>query len=163
MEATVYFDWANRLAMLGWVALVFLPRRGRWGSWLLPTLSVGLVGLLALLYAVLICVYFFRIDGGGFGNLAQVMRLFTSPHIALAGWVHYLAFDLWVGIWIARQSDQLGWPRLLQAPLLLTTFMFGPIGWLLFQVARGVLRWSRPGSAAGKVAPHGSARTGLPV
>ena len=49
----------------------------------------------------------------------------------LAGWLHYLAFDLLIGIDIARRSDRLGLSRLLQAPLLLTTFMFGPLGYLL--------------------------------
>jgi len=61
-----------------------------------------------------------------------VQKLFESPGVALAGWVHYLAFDLFVGLWIAMRSDAVGLSRWLQAPILVTTFMFGPIGLLLF-------------------------------
>lgn len=61
-----------------------------------------------------------------------VQHLFTMPEVALAGWLHYLAFDLWVGLWIARHADALGISRWLQAPVLFATFMFGPIGLLLY-------------------------------
>ena len=69
--------------------------------------------------------------------MANVQLLFTSPMAALAGWVHYLAFDLFVGCWIARKSDELNISRLIQAPILLATFMFGPFGYLLFMLLKG--------------------------
>jgi hypothetical protein len=56
---------------------------------------------------------------------------------ALAGWVHYLAFDLLIGSWIAREADKLGLSRVIQAPILLATFMFGPLGYLLFRMVQG--------------------------
>ena len=89
--------------------------------------------LMAVLYSVLITVYFFRVEGGGFSSLAAVQALFTSREVALAGWVHYLTFDLFVGLWIAEKSDSLGIARIVQAPVLVTTFMFGPLGFLMFQ------------------------------
>jgi hypothetical protein len=62
--------------------------------------------------------------------------LFTDQRVALAGWIHYLAFDLFVGLWIAARSDELRISRLVQAPVLVVTFMFGPLGFLLFQSIR---------------------------
>ncbi|WP_374370519.1 ABA4-like family protein [Dongia sp.] len=126
----IWEDWfsaAGSLAMLGWASLILLPRRG----WILAALRHGAVGLLALLYAVLILGYFFDVEGGGFGSIAEVRALFMSDPVLLAGWVHYLAFDLFVGLWIAERADALGIHRLLQAPVLAATFMFGPIGLLL--------------------------------
>jgi len=69
--------------------------------------------------------------------LANVQLLFTNPMATLAGWVHYLAFDLFVGGWIAKKADELHISRLIQAPILLATFMFGPLGYLLFMLLKG--------------------------
>ena len=60
------------------------------------------------------------------------MPLFTSPEIALAGWVHYLAFDLFVGAWEVRTARREAIPHLLVLPCLVLTFLFGPVGFLLF-------------------------------
>ena len=59
----------------------------------------------------------------------------------LAGWIHYLAFDLLIGSWEVRDARELGIPHLFVVPCLFLTFMFGPAGWLLY---RGV-RASRKG------------------
>ncbi len=125
------FSTVNTLALISWIALILLPRR-----FVVPVIRSGVLSALALLYSVLIAVYFFRVDGGGFFSLPAVQQLFTSPEVALAGWVHYLAFDLFVGLWIAEKSDSLGLARWFQAPILITTFMFGPIGFLMFQAVR---------------------------
>ena len=76
----------------------------------------------------------------GHQPLANVKLLFTSDWAALAGWVHYLAFDLLVGSWIAREVMQRGQPRLLLVPLLPLTFMFGPAGFLAFHLSQLLLR-----------------------
>ena len=127
MSFDVVFSLASSSAMVGWLALIFLPR---WPL-LIQGLRLGLIGALSLLYAVLIFAYFFRIEGGGFGSIAQVRILFMSDGGLVAGWVHYLAFDLFIGSWIAVEADKRGFNRLLQVPILLATFMFGPLGLLL--------------------------------
>jgi len=119
---------ANTVAALGWFILIFLPRG--W-QWLNPIASMLIPLVLSVLYSVLIARYFFLAEGG-FDTLANVQQLFTYPAVALAGWVHYLAFDLFVGGVIAKQADEIGLSRLIQAPVLLLTFIFGPFGYLLF-------------------------------
>lgn len=127
------FSLASTLAMAGWLVLVCLPR---WST-LIALVKFGLVGLLCVAYAALIMVFFFRIEGGGFGSISEVRQLFLSEGGLLAGWIHYLAFDLFVGLWIAEQADRAGISRLLQAPILVATFMFGPLGLLMFYATRG--------------------------
>ena len=129
MPTDSLFQIANTAALASWLALVFLPR------YRAITFSIkwGVVLSLCVLYTVLIFVYFYGVKGGGFFSLQAVQRLFESPHVALAGWMHYLAFDLLIGLVIVQQSASMGLSRLIQAPILLTTFMFGPMGWLLFQ------------------------------
>ena len=126
------FSSASTLAMLGWFILVFLPRGWKW----LNSIASMLIPLiLSVLYSFLIARYFFSAEGG-FDTLANVQQLFTYPAAALAGWVHYLAFDLFVGGVIAKQADKIGLSRLIQAPVLLLTFMFGPFGYLLFMLMK---------------------------
>ena len=73
-----------------------------------------------------------------FGSLESVMALFTEQNAVLAGWIHYLAFDLLVGMWILNQNQKLGVHHLLLVPCLIGTFMFGPIGFLLFIVIKSI-------------------------
>jgi hypothetical protein len=132
MDFTQIFSAASTAAMLGWLVLILSPR---WPI-VLRALRFGLIGGLSLTYAVLIFVYFFRVEGGGFGSIAEVRALFMSDPALVAGWVHYLAFDLFIGCWIAVEADKRGYARLLQAPILIATFMFGPLGLLIFLLTR---------------------------
>lgn len=145
MPFDTLFRIANFAALVAWIALIALPRRAAWVRLALAAIVVGLCSI----YTVLVCVYFFRVEGGGFGTLPAVQQLFTFPPVALAGWLHYLAFDLCIGCWVASRCDALGLSRWLQAPLLVTTFMFGPIGLLLAGGALAAMGWSprRPEAA----------------
>lgn len=120
------FRLVNAAALIAWAALILLPR---W-NWLRHLSLGGVVGGLCALYATLIAIYFFP-AGGSFFTFTGIQQLFASPQVLLAGWVHYLAFDLFIGWWIAQRLDTRGVSRWLQAPLLVTTFMFGPMGLLL--------------------------------
>ena len=128
MSPDTLFELSSRLAMLGWLALAFSPLAPRLtqmiGGVIVPvTLSIG--------YAVLILVSWAGAPGG-FDSLANVMRLFDVPMVALAGWVHYLAFDLLVGAWEARVARREGLPHYVLLPCLALTFLFGPLGLILF-------------------------------
>lgn len=127
------FGWAGQAAMLGWLILIFLPRR-----WPLLTAVPRYVipfGL-SLLYSGLAMSHILTVEGGGFGSFAEVKTLLSNDWALLAGWIHYLAFDLFIGGWIAVQADKVGISRLVQAPILLATFMAGPLGLALFLAMR---------------------------
>ena len=133
IDLELLFSWAGNLAMLGWVVLAFLPWRGR-----LIYMLTGVVipCLLAVLYGGLMFANFASATGdnggGGYGSLAEVKALFGKDELLLAGWVHYLAFDLAIGAWIAERADRAGISRIIQIPILFMTLMFGPVGYLLF-------------------------------
>ena len=131
MNDTV-FGFANMLALAGWVALLASFRFPVWAERIagvaVPViLSVGYVGLI---------LAFWTRAPGGFGSLPEVMALFTLPEIALAGWLHYLAFDLFVGAWEVRTARREGIAFPLVVPCLALTFLFGPAGFLLFSALR---------------------------
>jgi hypothetical protein len=126
------FTTANQLAIVGWASLILLPR---WRG-----VSAALAGLvipaaLSLGYFVLIGVCWHGAEGG-FSSLDGVAALFRSREMLLAGWVHYLAFDLFLGNWILRRSQEEKMPHGLMVPVLLATFLFGPIGYLAFLLLR---------------------------
>ena len=127
MNLEIVFSAASALATIGWLLLALVPRRFQW-----PVRAARLVALvLALAYVALLAAFLSRTEGG-FGSLAQVAELFTEPGALLAGWVHYLAFDLLVGTWEREEAVRIGLGPLLLVPSLFLTFMFGPAGWLAF-------------------------------
>lgn len=127
---------ANPLALLGWIVLIATPLAPRLTDLIA---AVILPLLLAVAYSALILAYWSGATGG-YGSLPEVMALFTSPHIALAGWVHYLAFDLFVGAGAVRTARAEGIHHLLVLPHLALIFLFGPAGFLTFTAMRAAYR-----------------------
>lgn len=138
------FWLTNGVAAAAWLVLIVLPRRT---SVLSMILFVG-IGLLTLAYALIFIALF--------GGLADPVRIAGAPDVSLLdysvaglralfmsdgglvlGWTHYLALDLFTGLVIAREADGRGWSRVAQAPILLATFIAGPIGLLLWLLFRG--------------------------
>lgn len=122
----------NIIAALGWSILIFLP------NWYFADSAIkyGIVVGLSLFYIYLLFIkkdiYDEEYPKGNFMSLEGVLLLFKNPRNLLAGWVHYLAFDLMLGIYIKHQAINLGMSHFLQIPCFLLTFMLGPIGYLLF-------------------------------
>ncbi len=136
MTPDAIFALTNPLALAGWLLLalsLFVPRirATAWGI-------TGLVlpALFAVVYVVLIPRGFAEAPDGGFGSIGAVRALFASDAALTAGWLHYLAFDLFVGTFIARAGLESRVPAPLLLPCLALTFLFGPAGLLLFLVLR---------------------------
>lgn len=132
MSAELVFGVANMLALACWIALALFPGR--------ETLSRSVAGLIvpSILSVAYTSIMAAEWGGsrGGFSSLRDVALLFTNEWLLLAGWLHYLAFDLLVGAWEVRDARRRGIPHLLVVPCLALTFLFGPAGWLLYRVVR---------------------------
>jgi hypothetical protein len=140
------FTLTNLWALVGWAMLAFLPRRPA----ILSGIMYLVVGLLCAAYAAFFAMLLSgSVDPGAAPNapdtplnlttLAGVMALFDTKAGAVIGWTHYLAFDLFVGLWIARDADSKGIGRLWQLPFLFFALMVGPVGlllWLAFREPR---------------------------
>lgn len=135
MSPDQMFQLANPLALLGWVVLLVAPLAPRAAQ---AVAAAAIPLLLSLAYAGLVLA-FWSSAPGGFGSLPEVMQLFTSPQIALAGWLHYLAFDLFLGAWEVRTARAEGIPHWAIIPCLILTFLFGPAGLLAFAILRFTL------------------------
>ena len=152
MDWDLIYTITNNYALLMWLILAFAPR----GAAIVTGLFYGGVGLLAGTYAVIIIPLMTGlIDGGGtaapdFTTLAGVRQLLSSPGGATVGWIHYLAFDLFVGLWVARNADKYGFARWLQIPILFFVLMLGPLGLILYLL----LRFTRYNKVADAVMPE---------
>jgi len=146
MSLEQLFATANAIALICWLALAASPFRARWSARVRVVAGQAVPLLFALAYGAL----FLRsgMGDGGYGSLAAVQRLMAVPDLLTAGWLHYLAFDLFVGAWIAERAGALGMPHLLIVPLLALTWLFGPLGWLGFVVLRALWRLRRPAQPA---------------
>jgi hypothetical protein len=134
MHPETLFNASGKLAMVGWALLVFAPR-WRWSQ----RIASAVIPLtLAIVYLVLVALCFAK-SAGGFGSLDQVAQLFENRWLLLAGWMHYLAFDLFLGAWQAREAQRLRMSHFLVIPCLLLTFLFGPVGFLVFWTIRSAV------------------------
>lgn len=130
------FGITNTIAILSWLLLAVLPGR-RWVTDVVTGSAIPIV--FAVLYIAIVVMTFGGADGS-FSTLDGVATLFTNRWLLLAGWLHYLAFDLLIGTWEARDARERGVPHLLLVPCLFLTLMFGPAGWLAYLSVRRLVR-----------------------
>jgi hypothetical protein len=148
------FSLANVWPLLFWLLLAFGPR----SELAAKIVLFGGVFPLAISYAVLLpLIITGAVDPAGpeggsldFTQLSGVMALFDSKGGAAIGWIHYLAFDLFVGLWVARNADRHGYNRIAQLPILFFVLMAGPLGLTLYLFLRFTCK-SRPENV---LAPH---------
>ncbi|MCX6129849.1 MAG: ABA4-like family protein [Proteobacteria bacterium] len=133
MDKSQIFQLANAFAMLGWLALIFMPNSR------ITHVAVHrflIQALLALLYAGLVVQGFQWSDMQAFSQFDGVLQLFQRPDIVLPGWIHYLSFDLFIGAWIAREAKLCKIHHVILVPCLILTLQLGPIGLICFLIIR---------------------------
>jgi hypothetical protein len=135
------FTYSSLLVLPAWLLLLFLPA---W-RWTRLLAAYATPALLALGYLVLMLVHF-DLRGGGFGSLDQVGRMYLSQPLLLAGWLHFLTMDVFIGAWEVRDAQRLEISHLVVAPCLVLTYLAGPIGLLAYLVIRAALVRKWPGT-----------------
>jgi hypothetical protein len=143
MDWDTIFSLVNAIAVLAWIVLLFLPR----GPRLMALVLYLGVGLLCFAYvAMIVGMHAGWLDAARPAgspppnildyNIVGLQNLFVSKGGLVMGWTHYLALDLFTGLWIAKDADHKGFSRIAQAPVLLLTFAAGPVGLLIWLLVR---------------------------
>ena len=135
-----YFGFINVVALAGWFTLIVLPRR----PFPLTLVLYAGVGMLSLVYVLgLAMVLSGTVDPGGpystgvsFFTVEGIRAISENDAGVVIGWTHYLAFDLFIGLWIAKDADAKGFSRVVQAVILLLVLLAGPTGLLLWLILR---------------------------
>ena len=139
MTPEALFSAFSSFVLLGWLALLLAPLRR------------GLAVIVARWVALILCGGYFALlaaglagpgppAGASFDTLAGVRLLLSTPEALLAGWVHYLAFDLFVGSWLVEDAPAANIPHWMLLPCLVLTFVAGPVGLLLYFVIKAARR-----------------------
>ena len=133
MSLDMMFIAANAIGLVGWLALLFAP------------LNRSTLVAVARIAGAALCVFYVAVfvQAGSPQmpidySLSGIAAFFGVPGYLLAGWIHYLAFDLWIGSWEVEEAGRTGMPHALVLPCLFFTYLLGPIGLLLFLVARAM-------------------------
>lgn len=132
MSPANLFNLCNTLALVGWIILLAFPFWKQADKFILGIL----ITLFALVYLWIVIRFFHFSDTEKFGTLSGVASLFENEWMLLAGWIHYLAFDLLTGLFIKRNAGSHKIPHLVIVPSLFLTFMLGPVGLLLYLLIR---------------------------
>jgi len=132
MNHELIFSAVGITAFIGWGALALAPRNRTFTVTIARCVSL----LLAIGYGAMFALSWGEGAGMDFNSLAGVTRTLSSPGHMLAGWIHYLAFDLFIGAWETEEAAKLGMPHFVLLPCLALTFIFGPLGLLAFMGAR---------------------------
>jgi hypothetical protein len=140
LDPAIVFSAAGTLAMIGWVGLLLALFVGPVRPLVWPAAQLVIPAILATLYILLLWQGRAAFADGGFGSIEEVRALFANDRALAAGWLHYLAFDLFVGAWVSRDGMRRGVPALLLLPCLPLTFLFGPAGLLLYLALRLLFR-----------------------
>jgi len=118
-----------------WVLMIFVPAwdvtRNIVDSPLIA-LPTGLLYLLVLLPQASAVV-----SGVVSPSLTEMAQLLATEAGATLAWIHFLAFDLFVGRWIYRDAIRRKISAVIVSPILVLTLLFGPVGYLTYCTLRG--------------------------
>lgn len=138
LDLDALYGLTGTVIIVCWGLLILYPDRS---SRFITIPKFAVPTLFGLIYAGIMMAKFFD-SGGGYGSIAAVRALFAHDDILLAGWLHYLAYDFFIGVWIAEHADRIGLSRQIQALILVVAFMFPPMGLVLFLATRAAIRHS---------------------
>ncbi|WP_437610197.1 ABA4-like family protein [Sorangium sp. So ce834] len=138
------FGLSGFLVLPFWALMIFLPR-SRWTRRIMESPLVIVAP--ALLYTALVLPAIGEVlPIVNRPSLATVASLLGTPAGATIGWVHFLAFDLFVGRWVYLDSRDREISPWLMAPVLYLTLMLGPMGFALYLAVRAVAERSAHGA-----------------
>lgn len=135
------FKLASYISLVGWILLICFPH----ASYTDTIVSYIVVVLLCFIYIYLLAIQK-NIPGekyprGSFRTFEGIVRLFQNPRVVLVGWVHFLAFDLMIGLYIKNDALLNNIHFLMVIPCLLLTLMFGPIGLLCYYLLKSLFNY----------------------
>jgi ABA4-like protein len=139
LDPAALFQVMNCLPVPIWLCWMAAPR-SRVSRTLARTVWPWVVLASAYLLFIVVAIVGGGLDPRAFGSLDGVMHLFQSRWGTLAGWTHYLCFDLFVARWIMNDAPDAGYWL---TPILFLTFLFGPVGLLCYLAVRGPLGFDR--------------------
>lgn len=135
MSPDSIFQLSSTIALVAW--LILFIASPFWSG--VDKLLIGVViTLFSIVYFWLLAQNFKLSEMQNFSTLDGFMQLLTSKVAVTTAWIHFLAFDLMVGIWIKKNAQKHGINHWVLLPCLFFTFMVGPVGLFIYLIVRWV-------------------------
>jgi len=128
------FSIANNIALIGWAGLILFPSV----HWITNIVARWVIPFgLAAFYATLLVMYWGTVpDGADLGTINGIQTFFSVDGLMLAGWMHFIAWDLFAASWILEDSRKVGIHHLLVVPCLVLAYLLGPNALLIYAPMR---------------------------
>ena len=130
MTYEIIFNIYNTGILIFWLFLLVFPKSKLTQKmtdfpWIPLVIAFGYIYFLGTSDSI------FSVD---FSSLSALTEMFqnSNPRGVAAGWLHYLAFDFWVGCWILRDSQKKGVKHAFIIFPMFFTFMLGPVGVIIY-------------------------------
>ena len=139
----VIYVLSKVIVIPGWLLLAATLIRRDWGPILWPITQYLLPALLCILYLVMVWDGrggFHDFGKGTFFSLEGVSCLYRNASALNAGWLHFLALDLFAATCVVRDGLERGMHWLLLLLLLPLIMMLAPAGLLLYIILRFMIR-----------------------
>ena len=126
------FNFFNSGILLFWGLLLVFPKRRLTQKiiaypWVPLGIALGYIYFLSITYGT------FSADFSSLNGLTEMFQN-ANPQGVAAGWLHYLAFDFWVGCWMLKNSQEKAVKHPWMILPLLCTFMLGQVGVLIYSL-----------------------------
>lgn len=135
LDFNVLFLFSNIAIMPLWLLLIAFPKKD-FTRWLAYNYLIQMI--LALMYIFLMITYIGE-GNGGMSSLEEIRKGFNHDAILLAGWIHYIIFDSFVGTWMVYDAEKNKIPHIRIIVPLVFTLLLGPVGFLLYFIYKRVL------------------------
>ncbi|GAC1358758.1 MAG: ABA4-like family protein [Ktedonobacteraceae bacterium] len=151
---SILFSVSSILVLPFWILMIVAPH-WRWTKRIMQSPFVIIAP--AFLYILLVLPHIGEVFPAVVNpTLSGIATLLSTPTGTTIAWVHFLAFDLFVGRWVYLESRERGINAWLMAPILFLTLMLGPLGFLLFLLVRAI-----PGLTSKKSSPSVNTQANL--
>jgi len=130
--------WANYGVLPFWLMLIFIPNH-RATEIFVNSIIIPLILSSAYVYliykAALLDISFFDIFNIYLG-LDELYEVFASESFLLIFWLHFLAFNIFIGIWLVKDAIKHGISRNITFVPLVLVYFSGPVGLVLYWLIR---------------------------
>ena len=129
--------FANWGVLPFWFLLIFIPSHV-----ITKVFCQSVIAPLLLAVAYIFVAYQIFLEGGileGFKlylGLDGLDEVYSNESLRLIFWLHFLAISLFIGAWIARDSQVHMIPKVFSIPSIAITYFAGPVGIIFYWLVR---------------------------
>ena len=132
------YYWVNLGVLPFWLILIFFPQSNLSKYFITSIFPIFILSgaYIFILYKSYLGSYDFISNFNLYLGINSLSDLFTDKSYLMMFWIHFISINLFVGGWISKDAQKFSINKFLCAFPLITTYLIGPIGILLYWLIR---------------------------